>query len=60
MAAGLFGRLRLQTKLLKEIGHTVCPRSLDRFQIVSYYMNWVKTLWTNSTALKKSNDLSKQ
>ena len=25
---------------------TVCPRSLDPFHIVSYYINWVKTSGT--------------
>ena len=31
---------------------TVCPRSLDRFCIVSYYMNWVKNSWTYSIRIK--------
>ena len=25
---------------------TICPRSLDPFDIVSYYIYWVKTSWT--------------
>ena len=26
--------------------YTVCPRSLDPFHKVSYYIKWVKTSWT--------------
>ena len=29
--------------------HTVCPKSLDIIYIVSFYINWVKTSWTDST-----------
>ena len=25
---------------------TECPRSLDPFYVVAYYINWVKTSWT--------------
>ena len=32
---------------------TICPRSSDQFYIVSYYINWVTTSWTNSTYLQK-------
>ena len=28
--------------------HTVYPRSLDQFYMVSYYIKWVKTSWTFS------------
>ena len=35
------------------IGHkkscTVCPRSSDQFYIVTYYINWVATSWTNGS-----------
>ena len=31
------------------VRHTVCPRSLDLFYIVSYNIKWVKTSWTYST-----------
>ena len=31
--------------------HTVCPRSLEPLYIVGYYINRVKTFWTNSTIL---------
>ena len=27
---------------------TICPRSLDPFNIVSYYVKWAKTSWTYS------------
>ena len=27
----------------------VCPRSLDPFYMVSYYMKWLTTSWTHST-----------
>ena len=26
---------------------TVCPRSSDQFYIVTYYMKWVTTSWTD-------------
>ena len=29
--------------------NTVCPRSIDPFDIVSYYINQVKTSWTYGT-----------
>ena len=32
---------------------TVCPRSSDPFYIVSYYMKWVTTSWTYSSASHK-------
>ena len=28
--------------------HTVCPRSLDQLYVVTYYIKWVNTSWTNS------------
>ena len=31
---------------------TVCPRSLDQFFIVSYYMKWVNTSWTDSISVR--------
>ena len=27
---------------------TVCPRSSDHFYVVTYYIKWVNTSWTNS------------
>ena len=30
--------------------YTVCPRSSDPFYIVGYYIKWVTTSWTYSTA----------
>ena len=30
---------------------TLCPRSLDQFDIVSCYLKWVDTSWTYSRAL---------
>ena len=36
-------------------GYTVCPRSSDPFYIISYYIKWVTTSWTNSkTKYEKS------
>ena len=29
--------------------YTASPRSLDPFHIPSYYIKWVKTLWTDGT-----------
>ena len=31
--------------------HNICPRSLDPFYLVSYYIDWAKTSWTDSTSL---------
>ena len=31
------------------IVHTVCPRSSDPFHVVTYYIKWVITSWTDST-----------
>ena len=28
--------------------NSVCPRSIDQFYSVTYYIKWVKTLWTYS------------
>ena len=25
---------------------TVCPKNLDPFYIITYYINWIKTFWT--------------
>ena len=33
---------------IQNIKHTVCPRSLDPFYILSYYIKWVTTSWTHS------------
>ena len=30
--------------------NTVCPRSLSQIFIVTHYINWVKTSWTDSTS----------
>ena len=30
---------------------TVCPRSSDPFDVVTYYMKWVTTSWTYSNIL---------
>ena len=29
------------------IMHTICPRSIDPFYIVTNYIKWVKTSWTD-------------
>ena len=29
---------------------TLCPRSLDQFYVVSYYVKWVKTSWIKNTS----------
>ena len=31
------------------LNHPVCPRSIEPFYIVTYYIKWVKTSWTNSS-----------
>ena len=28
---------------------TICPRSLDPFHAVGYFIDWIKTSWTYST-----------
>ena len=38
-------------ELARQRYSTVCPRSSDPFYIVSYYIKWVTTSWTNSTIL---------
>ena len=50
MGSLIFFNLRLKIYQFRasEIQHTVCPRSLDPFYTVSYYMNWAKASWTNS------------
>ena len=40
---------RIFVQILKS-KHTVSPKSFDPFYIVSYYMKWVKTFWTDSMA----------
>ena len=37
---------KAQRSRIKGYKHTVCPRSLDPFHIVSHYIKWVKTPWT--------------
>ena len=32
--------------------NTVCPRSSDPFCVVTYFMKWVATSWTDGTALQ--------
>ena len=39
------------------IKHTVCPRSLDQFYLVSHYLKWGKTSWTYSTKKKQKKTL---
>ena len=39
-----FNPIRTQNKL------TVCPRSSDPFYIVTYYIKWVSTSWTDGCA----------
>ena len=33
---------------------TVCPRGLDPFYTVTYYMKWVNTTWTHSSNAQKN------
>ena len=35
----------------KSRNHTVCPRSSDRFYMVTYYIKWVTTSWTHNISL---------
>ena len=43
------------TIMLKKDYHeayiTVCPRSLDPFYVVGYYIKWGKSSWTDSVIL---------
>ena len=32
--------------------YTVCPRSSDPLYVVTYYIKWVTTSWTDSTSVK--------
>ena len=34
------------------IYYSICPRSHDPFIILSYYINWAKTSWTDSRYIK--------
>ena len=38
-------------KISKELD-TLCPRSLDPFDTVTYYIKWLKTSWTDSKVKK--------
>ena len=33
--------------------NTVCPRSSDPFYLVTYFIKWVTTSWTNSIMLSE-------
>ena len=37
--------------LSRYIYDTVCPRSSDKFYIVTYYIKWVTTSWTNDSVM---------
>ena len=37
------------------LNSAICPRSLDPFYIVSFYIKWVKTSWTYTTCQGGSN-----
>ena len=39
---------------------TAIPRSLDPIYIITYYIKWVKTTWTNSINLMYKSDMVKQ
>ena len=34
----------------------LCPRSLDPIQIVTYYIRWVKTSWTDLVCHRRTQD----
>ena len=38
-----FSEIRQRFRFMVILPHTVCPRSLDPFHIVTYYIRWVKT-----------------
>ena len=42
------GLLKSRSGSVFQIVHTACPRSLDPFYTVTYYLDWVKTSWTYS------------
>ena len=35
--------------------YTICPKSFDSFDIVNYYIKWVKTSWTNISNFKNNH-----
>ena len=39
---------KLKEKKEKKIFRNVCPRTLDSFYTVTYYIKWIKTYWTYS------------
>ena len=39
---------------------TVCPRSNDPFYIVSYYIRWLTTSWTDGIVKTMSNNFSNE
>ena len=43
---------RFLTKCLIMSFYTICPRSVDPFFIVTYYIKWIKTSWTYSTGVR--------
>ena len=43
----------LYPRSLDPLQFTVCPRSSALFYVVTYYMKWVTTFWTHSTAATK-------
>ena len=46
-----FGKIKINLEILffsnftLQFLRTICPRSLDQFHIVTYYIKWVKTSW---------------
>ena len=40
-------------KGIQRVTDTVCPKSLNPFYLVTYYIEWGKTSWTHSTYTSK-------
>ena len=45
---GNFGSVILPT-VVHNYPHTVCPRSLDPIHLLTCFIKWAKTSWTDST-----------
>ena len=50
--------LKRYIQYILHIIHTACPRNSDQFYIVTYYIKWVTTSWTDSTRLARSYGLT--
>ena len=52
-AGALFGVQRLHAlQIRQEVQGTICPISNDPFYLVTYYIKWVTTSWTEGIVLE--------